>query len=494
MTRFVLLLLALTAPLDAVPAQRQRPIPPRTVTILHFNDVYEITPVSGGASGGLARVATVRNALTRSVRGVMTTLGGDFFSPSAMGLAVIDGQRLAGRQMVSVLNRVGVDWAVLGNHEFDIRENEFLARLAESRFRYVTSNVRDSLGALFPNTATRAITRIRTAGGIVRVGLIGLTIDDNRPAWVRFEDPLAAAAREVAALRDSTDVIIALTHLTLAQDQRLAENIPEIALILGGHEHENYEIRRGPNFTPIVKADANVRTLATITLTIPARGARARASVRFVPIDPTVAEQPAVAAEVARWVARTDSAYREQGLDPRAIVTHVTEPLEAREAVIRNRRSNLASLVADALRHEVPGAEVGIMNGGSIRIDDVLPVGALTQYDVIRVLPFGGRVSGTTMRGALLAKVLEQGEANIGTGGFLHASGVVRDGNRWLVGGQPLDPGRDYVVGTTDFLLTGRERNLGYLAPGNAELGRITEYRDIRLAVIDELRRRFGAP
>ena len=494
MIRFLLVFLAVAAPWQAAPAQRKVPASPRTVTILHFNDVYEITPVSGGASGGLARVATVRAALARSTRGVITTLGGDFLSPSAMGLAVVDGERLAGRQMVAVLNRVGVDWAVLGNHEFDVRETEFRQRLVESRFAYVASNVRDSSGRLFPRTATRAIARIRTTGGVVRVGFIGLTIDDNRPAWVRFEDPVTAATREVAALRDSTDVIVALTHLTLAQDQRLAETVPDIALILGGHEHENYEIRRGPRLTPIVKADANVRTVATITLTIPARGARARASVRFVPIDPSTAEQRGVAADVAAWVARTDSAYRRDGLDPRAVVTTLSEPMEGREAAVRTRPSNLASLVADALRHEVPGAEVGIMNGGSIRIDDVLPPGALTQYDVIRVLPFGGRVSGTTMTGALLARVLEQGEANIGSGGYLHASGVTREAGRWTVNGQPLDPQRVYVVGTTDFLLTGRERNLSYLAPGNADLGTITEYRDIRLAVIDELRRRFGTP
>ena len=103
--------------------------------------------------------------------------------------------------------------------------------------------------------------RVAAKGGTLRLGLIGLAIDDTRPAWSRFEDPFVAARRELAALADSgVDAVVALTHLTLAQDQELAERLPTIDLILGGHEHEKYLIRRGPRFTPIVKADANVRT------------------------------------------------------------------------------------------------------------------------------------------------------------------------------------------------------------------------------------------
>ncbi len=132
------------------------------------------------------------------------------------------------------------------------------------------------------------------------------------------------------------------------------------------------------------------------------------------------------------------------------------------------------------------------MNGGSIRIDDVIPAGPVTQYDVIRVLPFGGLVVGTTMSGALLRRALEQGEANRGTGGYLHVVGAGREGDHWMVGGAPLDPTRRYHVATTDFLLTGRERGLGFLAPDNPDLGPITSYRDIRKAVIDRLRVLYG--
>src|SRR5438270_5310218 len=76
---------------------------PASVTILHFNDVYEIEPVEGGHEGGLARVATIRASLLKNAPPLLTTLGGDYLAPSAIGTAVVAGQPLAGRQMVDVL-------------------------------------------------------------------------------------------------------------------------------------------------------------------------------------------------------------------------------------------------------------------------------------------------------------------------------------------------------------------------------------------------------
>jgi 5'-nucleotidase/UDP-sugar diphosphatase len=57
------------------------------VTIVHFNDIYEITPISGGQEGGIAQVATLRNQLLTRNPNTITTLGGDLFSPSAVGTA-----------------------------------------------------------------------------------------------------------------------------------------------------------------------------------------------------------------------------------------------------------------------------------------------------------------------------------------------------------------------------------------------------------------------
>jgi 5'-nucleotidase len=116
------------------------------LTLLHINDVYEITPVEGGRVGGLARVATLLRTLRRANPNTRMLLGGDFLSPSALGTARVEGNRLAGRQMVAVLNAAGLSLATLGNHEFDLSDAELSRRIGESRFAYVSSNVTDSLG------------------------------------------------------------------------------------------------------------------------------------------------------------------------------------------------------------------------------------------------------------------------------------------------------------------------------------------------------------
>jgi 5'-nucleotidase len=135
-------------------------------------------------------------------------------------------------------------------------------------------------------------------------------------------------------------------------------------------------------------------------------------------------------------------------------------------------------LITEAMRREA-ATEIAIFNGGSIRLDDVLQAGPVTQYDVIRVLPFGGKILKATFTGALLARVLQIGEQNRGTGGFLH-----------VLGAPAVDPNARYTLAISDFLLSGGEANLGFLTRQNPEISEITELRDIRLALIDELKRK----
>jgi 5'-nucleotidase len=473
------------------------PAPPSTraddvaeFSILHFNDVYEIAPVEGGRSGGLARVATLRRRLTDSLGTVLTTLGGDFVSPSALGTARVDGERLAGRQMVAVLNAAGLDWATLGNHEFDIPEAALRARLGESRFGYVASNVTDSAGRPFPAVRPYAILDLPAGPRRLRVGLLGVVLEANPQPWVRYEEPLASLRRQAALIRDSVDVLVALTHLSLALDQRVAEEIPAIDVILGGHEHENYAIQRGPRFTPIIKGDANVRTVAVVRVRLAGRGARPQVTSTLVPITEALPSDSAVEAEVARWTERGFAGYRAQGFAPEAVVATLRAPLDGRETVVRTRAGSLSDVIVSAMRHEASDAEVAIFNGGSIRIDDVVPPGPISQYDVIRILPFGGSIVRADMSGRLLRQVLTVGRDNAGSGGFLHASGATLDaaGNA-AVGGAPVEDARFYRVVLPDFLLSGNEVGLGFLTRQHPDVRIVGELRDIRQVLIDELKR-----
>lgn len=463
--------------------------PQRAVlTIVHLNDVYEISAVEGGRSGGLARVATVVSQLTRTNAPVLVTLGGDYVSPSALGTARVNGEALAGKQMVDVLNATGLQWATLGNHEFDISEAAFKARMAEQKFKVVVSNATDAQGQPFANTVRSAIVPVIVGGRTIRIGLIGIIIDANKKPWVKYLPPVETAKSVVADLNGKVDAIVALTHLALAGDAELAAAVPQIDVILGGHEHENWLLRRGAHFTPIIKADANVRSLAIVSMSFGAKGTRPTVSSRLQIIDDQITALPAVDTLVKKWTAMAFDAFRRDGFAPEASVVTLTEPLDGREATVRNRDGKLTQIIANALRHEAK-ADIGIFNGGSVRIDDVMTPGPMTEYDIIRVLPFGGKVVRASFDGALLAKVLDQGLGNQGTGGYLHTSdGVVRNSSGWMINGAPLDPARRYVVGISDFLLTGGETNLGYLTRTNPGVHDVEELRDIRRAMIDELK------
>ncbi|MFL6197071.1 MAG: bifunctional metallophosphatase/5'-nucleotidase [Thermoanaerobaculia bacterium] len=462
------------------------------ITLLQFNDVYEIGPVEGGKSGGLARVATLRKRLLAENPNTFTVLAGDFVSPSALGTAKVDGQTLAGQQMVAVLNAVGLDLATFGNHEFDIKEDQLLARLAESRFHWTSANVTRASGGPFPGVSPHAILTAKGPGGSVRLGVVGVTLASNPEPWVTYADPLASFRSEAEALTGQADVVIGLTHLAFADDQKLAEGVPGVSLILGGHEHENMRALRGPAFTPILKADANVRTVYVHRLTWNPADKSLAVDSRLVVVGEDIPEDPEVAKVVSTWEEKGFAGFRQLGFEPDEQVAVTTVPLDGREASIRNGRTGLTDLVARAFLAEAQGAELAVYNSGSIRIDDVLPAGPVTQYDVIRILPFGGKVQTADIRGSLLARALDQGLAGKGTGAYLQTANAARAAEGWTVSGQPLDPNRLYRIAISDYLAAGKEQGMDFLKAG-PDLTIVKGNRDQRMAVIDELRREYPA-
>ncbi|GAB4371636.1 MAG: 5'-nucleotidase C-terminal domain-containing protein [Deltaproteobacteria bacterium] len=465
------------------------------ITLLQMNDVYELTPVSGGREGGLARVASLRKELLAENPNTITLLAGDLFSPSALGTAKVDGERLAGRQMVAVMNTLGLDFITFGNHEFDIPERSFRDRLKESGFTWIASNVFDRQGNRFPGVPDHRIVPIRGAGGeTVRLGIFGLTIDSNRAGYVTYADPLDTARAQVKALRPRVDILVALTHLSAGQDVALAQSVPGIDLILGGHEHENMQFRRGAAYVPICKADANARTVYIHRLRYDTASRKLSIRSELRRVTGEIPEDAETAAAVRRWQETGFAAFRKQGFHPERIVAAIPVPLDGLEASVRNRSTALTRLIAEAMKASTPDIELAFYNSGSIRIDDLLPPGPLTEYDLIRILPFGGRICTAEIPGDLLARVLDQGTANRGQGGFLQTAGVEHTDAGWTVNGNRLEEGRIYKAAVNDFLLSGREQNLGFFseqAPGvraDCPAGR-----DIRFVFRDHLKTVYGS-
>ncbi len=426
------------------------------LTILQINDVYEITPVENGRRGGLARVATMRDRIAGESPYTIFVLPGDFLAPSTMS------STFQGRQMVAALNAIGLDLATFGNHEFDFGADVTRERMRESRFTWVSANVLDpTTGLPFGGAAPFVL---RKFGG-ARVAFFGLVTPQTRTlsrgaAGLPFLDPVQAAKDVVErARRARADVIVALTHQDMADDERLAAAVPEIDLILGGHEHMPLDARVGR--TLILKTGADAVSLGRIDMTITTGRniRRVESKWELIPITDEIPEK----AEVAAIVTRYQNSMAAQ-LD--VIVGATSVPLDTRNNLVRTQESAVGDLIADLMRTAM-GADAALINGGGIRGNAALPAGPLRRRDVLSVLPFANKVVKLEVAGEVLRAALEHGVSQVerSAGCFPQVSGVryVFDperpaGSRLVtvsVGGQPLDPRAKYTLATLDFLLGG---------------------------------------
>lgn len=475
------------------------------VVFLQMNDVYEITPVEGGKYGGLARVSQLRNELLKQNPNTYTVLSGDFISPSALGTSEWDGKRINGAQMVDVLNNAGLDFVTFGNHEFDYKYEVLQSRLDESKFKWIASNTFNEAGSSrLPFTINQqplpeyVILNIQTDHNkLFRIGLLGLTIDVNKQPYVYYENQIEAAKRVYNVIKDSINVLIALTHLSIEQDKELAASVPEIKFIMGGHEHNNMYERQGE--TIIAKADANAKTVYIHHLLFNTKTRELKINSELKIIDSTITDDPKTWLVADKWVQRAYIGFRNRGFEPDEVVAVLKDTLDGLEQDIRFMQTNLGAVICDAMLLQAAlNSEIAIFNSGSVRLDDKLR-GEVTQYDIIRTLPFGGKIIETEMKGELLLKILNTGLLNKGSGGYLQYYGLNYNtaSNSWGMGMHDLSPEQTYKVALSDYLLTGMEKNMDYLTRNNPGILKISEpladnksdlRNDIRLAVIKYLK------
>lgn len=444
-------------------------------TILQVNDVYEISPLEGGKAGGLARLATVKKQLLRENPNTIAVLAGDFLSPSLIGtLKQENGERIAGQQMVEVLNAMGLDYATFGNHEFDLSDPDLLQkRINQSTFEYTVCNAqRADGGQLRPfrqvvNGQDRPIPEYiirefrNPQGDVLKVGIIGVVLPFNRKEYVSYEPVVEAFREAYEQVKAQTSLVIALTHLAVADDQALAAEVPGVLIFLGGHDHThmNHYVEQ----TIITKADANAKTayIHRVTYSPSCGVARVRSSLKK--IDDSIADDPATQVVVDKWQGSVDKIMRDMGYVPDEQVYFAREPLECKEVDIRSRPTNYGRLTVDAFEAVLPGADVYLINSGSMRMDDDIQ-GAVTQYDVLRTFPFGGPITRMELPGNVLEKALETGlVTNRTEGGYFQIKNAENINGKWHINGQPVNVGKKYSVVLPEFVASGKEANLDFL-------------------------------
>lgn len=426
------------------------------VTLLQLNDVYQISPVDKGRNAGLARVATLRKKILSQSPNTIFLLAGDTISPSVASTV------FKGAQVIAVWNAIGLDFAALGNHEFDFGNDILVERMKESKFAWLGANVIDrNTGKPFNGMSPFAARRI---GGI-KIGILGLLTPDTATSSspgknIRFLDPIATARRLVPKMRAAgATVIIAVTHLTMSTDKELART-GLVDVIIGGHEHELLQSMAGR--TPIFKWGSDARTLGRIDLNINARTRKIESmDWAGIPVTDATPDDPDAAAVVAEYETKL-SAELDKPLG-RTIME-----LDALNRHVRTQETNLGNLIADAYR-DATKADVAILNGGSIRANTTFPVGPLTKRDVISMLPFENPVVKIETTGAQIRAALENGISQVveesESGRFPQVSGLQFEfdgrkpvGSRVVkvvIGGQPLDERKTYTLASSAYLVEG---------------------------------------
>ena len=366
----------------------------RLLTILHFNDVYDVAMAS--------RFVHVVKSFAPD--DPLVLFSGDCYSPSLMSVVT------KGAQMPPVLNAAGVRAAVFGNHEFDFGVEQCHALCGECDFPWLMSNCdwRDTGTPL--GGGERSV--LLEHGGLT-IGLMGLierewlatlsTISEDELCW---RDDVEVARELAAELRArGADVVIALTHMRLPNDERLAAAVPELDCILGGHDHDYgcYPTAEAPR---IIKSGSDFREMSRVTIELDlARSGEGR-SVRVTRVEHIEVAKYGAADEATSALVSGFEAQVGRQMETKIGETLV--PLDARFATIRSRESNVSNFVADVLR-EATGAQLALLNAGTLRADRVLGPGKLTMRDLVTLCPMADETVVIRVSGAQLLAALENG-------------------------------------------------------------------------------------
>jgi 2',3'-cyclic-nucleotide 2'-phosphodiesterase (5'-nucleotidase family) len=429
-----------------------------TVTFLHINDVYEISPKQG--RGGMAPLMTLLKQERAKAAHSITTLGGDLVGSSMMSGIT------KGTQMIELMNAIGMDLAVVGNHEFDFGSEVFKQRIAESRFPWLGTNILGTDGKLY-GTLVGTVTR---KVGDLTIGFFGVITPETEHlsstgSDVKFAPVMDTARAAVKQLRDQgVDAVVALTHLALAEDRQLAREVKGIDVILGGHDHDPMTLYEGGVLIFKVGYDAHYLGVAQIEIekTQGQRGPQVKVWPREWRLVSTagVAPDPQIAAVVKKHEDQLDASLN-------VPVGKTGVALDSRRAVVRRQEAAIGNMMSDAIR-EFTKADIAITNGGGIRGDRIYEAGAtLTRKDVLTELPFGNLTVLLDISGADLRAALEEALSQVEdlAGRFPQVSGMKLEfdarrpkGDRIVnltIAGKPIDPMARYKLAANEYIAGG---------------------------------------
>ena len=392
--------------------------PDKDIVILFENDVH-------CALDGYAKFSALKHEMQGQTPYVAVVSSGDFVQGAAVGSIT------SGESIIQIMNAVGYDAVVIGNHEFDYGVPQMKHLMSELKADVVCCNLSDVNGnMLFPAYTIKQF-------GDVKVAFVGAatptTFTSSTPTF--FEDEkgnlmysfhaddsfklIEKAAKE--ARSNGADYVVLLSHLgddtEIDPSPDMIRATSGIDVVLDGHAHHilNKRINNAKG-KPVILASTGTAFQRMGKLTINTQG---ELSVELINSANYTARDEAVDAVI--------ESINKQLEDRINVVVGYTDValtmLKFNERETRRGETNLADLLTDAFRIET-GADVGIMNGGGIR--NQIDKGEITFGEVYSVMPFNNKICVIECTGQQLLDALEMGvslepEEN---GSFMQVSGL----------------------------------------------------------------------
>ncbi len=448
-----------------------------SLIVLNTNDSHgTVLPNAGQA--GLAERATFIAAVRAANANVLLLDAGDINTGTALS------NMFKGEIDIKAYNMMKYDAVAFGNHEFDSSLAQLESQMKLAAFPFLSANVKTADGKYLGKPYI-----IKQYDGF-KVGVFGLTTlrtlkIASPDKSLEFVDEVTAAKEMVATLRDKEkcDIVIALTHLGLTEEEKgqttsdkLARMVNGIDLIIDGHSHTYLTEIKYAGTKPIVSANEWGKFVGQGAFEIK-DGKVVSFTWKPVQINKkdviTYAADPAVAAMIAPYKAQGDLTLKE-------VVAETTSLFEFGDRLSRKKEIALGDMVNDGTMWYVKevlkkDADFAFTNGGNIRAE--LPAGKITRENVGTVLPFDNWIYLTKMKGSEIIKLFEF-IASIpqGAGAWAQVSSEARYTIDYTadiakgslkdltIKGKPVDPEAVYTFVTNDYLMGGGD---GYVVLKN---------------------------
>ena len=417
------------------------------------------------------------------------------------------GTMTKGEAIVDIMNAVGYDIAIPGNHEFDYGMDIFLELTKKASYPYLSCNFNKDGELIFQPWI------IKEFDG-VKIGFVGvttpMTLRSSTPRYFQDEEGnfiynfmqdengeavYAAVQKAVDEVRAEGAVyVVVMAHMGNEAEcspwryDEVIANTTGIDLWLDGHSHDTEQVvTQNKDGNPVLRSGCGTKLANVGYATIGTDGSMATGLYTWAQ-DVSAVNLLGLENAGLEAIKAAKGALDEklnQVVASTAVDLYINDPVAKTEdgksiRIIRRAETNLGDLCADAYLNQSGEADIAFVNGGGIRVQ--LNAGDLTLNDILRVHPFGNSLTVIEITGQQVLDALEWSVHSLPGefGGFDQVAGITftvdptiptpvvetadkmfdhvdesmaRRVSNVMVGGEPIDPERIYKVASHDYQL-----------------------------------------